>query len=69
MNSTEYLVWRDSNKIERLMRKHDRSPAEYGITNRNTRSHQIHSPRPRDRRRPLPPRPQPPSIQIPNISM
>ena len=68
MNSTEYLVWRDSNKIERLMRKHDRSPAEYGITNRNTRGHQNHSPRPRDRRRPLPPRPPPPSIQIPNIS-
>ena len=84
MNPTEFLVWRDSNKIERLMRKHDRSPGDYGIngTNRNTRGHQNHSPRPRDRRRHLPPaRPPPPppilsrlrslspSIQTPNRSM
>ena len=70
MNPTEFLVWRDSNKIERLMRKHDRSPSDYGITNRNTRGHQNHSPRPRDRRRHLPPRPPPPpSIQTPNRSM
>ena len=31
MNSTEFLIWRDPNRIERLMRKNNRVPADYGI--------------------------------------
>ena len=31
MDSTEFLIWRDPNRIERLMRKNNRVPADYGI--------------------------------------